>query len=452
MAESSAHKDSNERQDGIAAGRLSCGAYKDNFSDLHPPYSKFEAIAAADRCYFCYDAPCLTACPTEIDIPLFIRQIATGNVLGSAKTIFDQNILGGMCARVCPTETLCEQACVREKAESKPVEIGRLQRYATDKAINENVQFYQPAKATGKSIAVVGAGPAGLACAHELAKNGHRVTILEARSKSGGLNEYGIAAYKSVDDFAQTEIDYILAIGGIEIKTGAALGRDYSLSSLQDDYDAVFLGLGLGETNDLGLEAAGLEDAVDYIANIRQASDLATMQVARNVVVIGGGMTAIDVAIQAKLLGAESVTLCYRRDRSQMNASQWEQDLAASKGVVLKYNLQPENLEKQGDQLKAIIMRYTQSVDGKLTPTQETIRIDAQQVFSAIGQSIGGELSQMNVALEAGRVKIDENGKTNLDKVWAGGDCAAGGDDLTVSAVAMGRDAGKNIHANIIGL
>ncbi len=433
-------------QDGVVAGRLDAESYENNFSDLHPPYNQFEAMAAADRCYFCYDAPCTIACPTEIDIPMFIRQIATGNVLGSAKTIFDQNILGGMCARVCPTETLCEQACVRETAEKKPVEIGRLQRYATDKAIAEKAYFYKAAQPTGKSIAVVGAGPAGLACAHELAKNGHKVTILEANSKNGGLNEYGIAAYKTVDNFAQDEIDYILSVGGIQIKNDSALGRDYNLDNLQNDYDAVFLGLGLGDTNALGMEAT---DAVDYIAQIRQASELSNLAVARNVVVIGGGMTAIDVAIQAKLLGAETVTLCYRREQSKMNASQWEQDLAASKGVTLKYNLQPENIEKQGTQLKAITMRYTQTIDGKLVANQETLTLQAQQVFSAIGQSLAGNLSEMGLAFEAGRIKIDDNGKTNLDKVWAGGDCAAGGDDLTVSAVAMGRDAAKNIHANI---
>ncbi len=443
-------------QDGVIAGRLDADAYNDNFSDLHPPYSQFEAKAAADRCYFCYDAPCTIACPTEIDIPMFIRQIATDNVLGSAKTIFDQNILGGMCARVCPTETLCEQACVRETAESKPVEIGRLQRYATDKAITDKKYFYKAAQATGKSVAVVGAGPAGLACAHELAKNGHQVIILEAKSKNGGLNEYGIAAYKTVDNFAQAEIDYILSVGGIQIKNDSALGHDYQLDDLQKDYDAVFLGLGLGDTNDLDNDLANNLDreatnAVDYIAQIRQAKDLATLPVARHLVVIGGGMTAIDVAIQAKLLGAETVTLCYRREQSKMNASQWEQDLAAAKGVILKYNLQPEKIETQDGKLKAITMRYTQTVDGKLVASQETLTLEAQQVFAAIGQSISSDLSEMGLAFDAGRIKIDGNGKTNLDKIWAGGDCAAGGDDLTVSAVAMGRDAAKNIHANITG-
>ena len=206
--------------------------YAGNFSDLHPPLDHHEALVEADRCYFCYDAPCMNACPTSIDIPLFIRQIATGNPLGSAKTIFDQNIFGGMCARVCPTETLCEEACVREAAEDKPVQIGLLQRYATDRAMREGKQFYERAAPTGKRIAVVGAGPAGLACAHRLAMHGHDVVIFDARPKAGGLNEYGIAAYKTVDDFAQAEVDFIPAIGGITIENGKALGRDFISADL----------------------------------------------------------------------------------------------------------------------------------------------------------------------------------------------------------------------------
>ena len=216
-------------KEGIAAGRLSPAEYAHNFSDLHPPLDHHEALVESDRCYFCYDAPCMNACPTSIDIPLFIREISTGNPLGSAKTIFDQNILGGMCARVCPTETLCEEVCVREIAEGKPVQIGRLQRYATDIAMQQGRQFYQRAQPTGRKIAVVGAGPAGLAAAHRLARYGHDVTILEARPKSGGLNEFGIAAYKSTDDFAQAEVDYVTAIGGIAIENGKALGRDFHL-------------------------------------------------------------------------------------------------------------------------------------------------------------------------------------------------------------------------------
>jgi len=443
-------------KEGIAGGRLASEQYAENFSDLHPPLDHHEALVEADRCYFCYDAPCMNACPTAIDIPLFIREIATGNPLGSAKTIFDQNILGGMCARVCPTETLCEEACVRETAEGKPVQIGRLQRYATDVAMEEGKQFYQRAKATGKKVAVVGAGPAGLAAAHRLARHGHEVTILEARPKSGGLNEYGIAAYKSTDAFAQAEVDYVTAIGGISIENGKALGRDYQLSDLVKDYDAVFLGMGLGGVNALradGEDADGVANAVDFISELRQASDLAGLPVGRRVVVIGGGMTAIDAAVQSKLLGAEEVTICYRRGQEHMNASEFEQDLASANGVTIRHWMQPKRVIADGGKVSAIELEYT-ALDGeKLKGTGETLTLLADQVFKAIGQSfvpaaLNG--SGATIELEGGRIKVDAEGRTSMAKVWAGGDCVVDGrEDLTVAAVAAGRDAAESIHRSL---
>jgi glutamate synthase (NADPH/NADH) small chain len=439
-------------KEGIAAGRLSPEKYAENFSDLHPPLDHHEALVEADRCYFCYDAPCMNACPTSIDIPLFIRQIATGNPLGSAKTIFDQNILGGMCARVCPTETLCEEVCVREVAEGKPVQIGRLQRYATDVAMAKDKQFYERAASTGKKIAVVGAGPAGLAAAHRLARYGHEVTILEARPKAGGLNEYGIAAYKATDDFAQAEVDYVTAIGGIEIVEGKALGRDYFLSDLTSTYDAVFLGMGLGGINALraeGEDSEAVENAVEFIADLRQAQDLAALEVGRRVVVIGGGMTAIDAAVQSKLLGAEEVTICYRRGKEHMNASEFEQDLATSKGVIIRHWLQPKRVVVQFGKATGIELEYTELLDGKLVGTGETVHIEADQIFKAIGQTFdpsGLNGSGAAIAMNGGKIAVDAEGKTSLAKVWAGGDCIAGGEDLTVSAVAQGRDAAESIH------
>jgi len=288
-----------KRQRDVAAGRLPPEDYRRNFSDVHPPLDRHQALVEADRCYFCDDAPCMQACPTSIDIPLFIRQIATGNPKGSAETIFKSNILGGICARVCPTETLCEEVCVRNLAEEKPVKIGLLQRYATDSLIDADVQIFQRAAPSGKRVAVVGAGPAGLACAHSLARAGHEVTIYDARPKAGGLNEFGIAAYKAPENFAQREVDYILGIGGIAIETGKELGQDLSLQQLRQDFDAVFLGLGLGAVNALGLgeEAVeGVEDAVVQIAELRQAEDLASLPVGRNVVVVGGGISGLSAA------------------------------------------------------------------------------------------------------------------------------------------------------------
>jgi glutamate synthase (NADPH/NADH) small chain len=445
-------------RDGIVAGRLAPEEYAANFADLHPPFDRHEAVVEADRCYFCYDAPCMHACPTAIDIPLFIRQIATGNPLGAAKTIFDQNIFGGMCARVCPTETLCEEACVREEAEGKPVQIGRLQRYATDMAMAQNRQFYERAAPTGKHVAVVGAGPAGLACAHRLAMHGHDVTIFEARPKPGGLNEYGIASYKTVDGFAQAEIDYILAIGGITIEYGKALGRDISLTELAERYDAVFLGMGLAGVNALGAdgeETQGVANAVDFIAELRQAEDLARLPIGRRVVVIGGGMTAIDAAVQAKLLGAEEVTICYRRGQEHMNASEYEQELAAANGVVIRHWLQPKRVLAEEGRVTGLELEYTRLEDGRLVGTGETLRLAADQIFKAIGQTFAPKAlngtGKVGIALERGRIKIDAEGRTSMPKVWAGGDCTAVGEDLTVTAVAQGRDAAESIHKALMG-
>jgi dihydropyrimidine dehydrogenase (NAD+) subunit PreT len=443
-------------KEGIAAGRLAPSQYADNFSDLHPPFDTHEAHVEADRCYFCYDAPCMQACPTSIDIPLFIREISTGNPLGAAKTIFDQNILGGMCARVCPTETLCEEVCVRETAEGKPVQIGRLQRYATDVAMAQGKQFYARPASTGKRVAVVGAGPAGLAAAHRLATKGHDVTVFEAKPKAGGLNEYGIAAYKSVDGFAQAEVDYVTAVGGIAVEYGRALGRDTHLADLAETYDAVFLGMGLAGVNALRAEgeaADGVVDAVDFIADLRQADDLSSLPVGRHVVVIGGGMTAIDAAVQSKLLGAEQVTICYRRGKEHMNASEFEQDLAASKGVSIRHWLQPKRVIAENGMVDALELEYTTLDGDRLVGTGETIRLHADQVFKAIGQSFeAGPLNGSGhlIALERGRIKVDAEGRTSHPKVWAGGDCVADArEDLTVAAVAAGRDAAESIHRNL---
>ncbi|KQZ30608.1 dihydropyrimidine dehydrogenase [Mesorhizobium sp. Root552] len=439
-------------KDGIAGNRLAPETYADNFSDLHPPLDHHEALVEADRCYFCYDAPCMTACPTSIDIPMFIRQIATGNPLGSAKTIFDQNILGGMCARVCPTETLCEEACVREAAEGKPVQIGRLQRYSTDVAMEEEKQFYKRAASTGKRVAVIGAGPAGLAAAHRLARYGHDVTVFEAKPKSGGLNEYGIAAYKSTDDFAQAEVDYVTAIGGIDIRNDMALGRDIQLSDLVQSYDAVFLGMGLGGINALkadGEDAKGVENAVEFISVLRQTGDLAKLPIGRRVVVIGGGMTAIDAGVQSKLLGAEDVTICYRRGKEDMNASGFEQDLAAANGVTIRHWLQPKRVISHNGKVTAIELEYTAMKDGKLSGTGELLTLPADQVFKAIGQTFVSSAlngSGASIELENGRIKVDAEGHTSMAKVWAGGDCIRGGEDLTVTSVAQGRDAAESIH------
>ncbi|MFT4999731.1 MAG: dihydropyrimidine dehydrogenase (NAD+) subunit PreT [Paracoccaceae bacterium] len=427
---------------GIVKGRLSADAIAANFSDLHPPLNDHEALVASDRCYFCYDAPCMTACPTTIDIPLFIRQISTGTPEAAARTIFDQNILGGMCARVCPTETLCEEVCVRETAEGKPVLIGQLQRYATDRLMAVGGHPFTRAAETGKSVAVVGAGPAGLACAHRLSMKGHGVTVYDGRIKAGGLNEYGIAAYKSVDGFAQAEVNWLLEIGGITIETGKRLGDGLTLENMQDDFDAVFLAIGLGGVNALsidGSDRAGVDDAVDMISGLRQSNDGTDLAVGRNVVVIGGGMTAVDAALQSKLLGADSVTMAYRRGKGAMAASEFEQELAASKGVHILYNAAPKSVSGT-----RIVLARTETRSGKLVETGEVIDLPADQILWAIGQTLEGVPD--GVAVERGKITVGTAGQTSVVGVWAGGDCASGGDDLTVTAVAEGRDAAEDIH------
>ena len=435
------------RAPGIVPGRLSDDDLAVNFGDLHPAYAAHEASVAADRCYFCHDAPCVTACPTGIDIPLFIREIQTGVPEAAARTIFDQNILGGMCARVSPTETLCEEACVRQAAEGKPVEIGRLQRYATDTLMRTGTHPFTRAAPTGKTVAVVGAGPAGLACAHRLALLGHDVVIHEARAKPGGLNEFGIAAYKSTDGFAAAEVDWLLKIGGIRIEPGQALGQGLTLDGLVAGFDAVFLSVGLAGVNALraeGAAKAGVVPAVDFIAGLRQAQDLSTLPIGRDVVVIGGGMTAVDAAVQSRLLGAETVTMAYRRDQAAMGASQFEQDLAASKGVRLMFNVTPVSVHGNGS-VAEVELAYTETRDGALVETGETVRLPADQVFVAIGQTLGDLPGGLD--LDGGKIAVTGAGRTSVPGVWAGGDCASGGEDLTVTAVAEGRDAAMDIHS-----
>jgi glutamate synthase (NADPH/NADH) small chain len=436
----------------IRPGRLDSGALAANFADLNPPLTFHEAKVEAERCYFCFDAPCQVACPTAIDIPLFIRQIAAGNRTGAAMTILDANIMGGTCSRVCPTETLCEEACVREAAEMKPVSIGRLQRYAVDPVIASGKSPYSRGTPTGKRVAIVGAGPAALACAHALAVAGVETTIYEPRKKSGGLNEYGIAAYKMIDSFAAREAAFILSVGGIEVRHGQALGREVKLDDLRREYDAVFLGMGLGSTNKLGLlgesELENVIDAVDYIARLRQAKDLSALPVGRRVVVIGGGMTAIDIAVQSKKLGAEVVTMVYRRGPEQMKASPYERELAQTNGVAIRYWARPVSLEGHAGALSGVVFENTGEHAGMPASPGSVFRIDADVLFTAIGQRGAPEaLDGAAIEIKDGRIVVDAERRTSLGGVWAGGDCVYGGQDLTVSAVEDGKQAARSIAA-----
>jgi len=448
---------SEAKQPDVRAGRLSPAQLKQNFCEAHPPLNAVQANIEAERCYYCFDAPCQTACPTGIDIPTFIRRIADGNLRGAAKAILEENPLGGMCARVCPTEVLCEQACVRNTNEDKPVEIGLLQRHATDALLaNPGKPLFVRAAETGKRVAVVGAGPAGLACAHRLALLGHQVSLFDAAAKLGGLNEFGLATYKTVDDFAQREIAWLLSVGGIEVQCKQALGRDIHLNQLTAEYDAVFLGLGLGGVNELGIDGAdlpGVRPAVEFIAGLRQTSDYAALPVGRKVGVIGGGMTAVDAAVQSRKLGAEEVTIVYRRGPEAMGASGHEQSWAKENGVRIVHWAAPKALLSEAGVLSGMEFACTTLKEGRLIETGERFTLAADWVLGAIGQSfVASTLEDSGLELQGGRIKTDAEGGTNLPKVWAGGDARYGGRDLTVEAVQHGKLAAAAMHQRLAGL
>ena len=441
-----------EIQNDIKKNRLSEKEYSENFGEIHPPFNKHEALVEGDRCYYCYDAPCIDACPTGINIPLFIRQITSGNPEGAAKTIFDENILGGMSARVCPTETLCQEACVRNTGEDRPVKIGLLQRYATDTLMEAKEHPYKREKTNGKRIAIVGGGPAGLSCAHRLAMKGYSITIFDSKTKLGGLNEYGIAAYKSLENFAERETKFVLSIGGIEHKLNSTLGKDITLEELQNDYDAVFLGLGLSGVNHLRLEgedSEAIDDAVNYIEDLRQSQNLADLPVGRKVVVIGGGMTAIDMAVQIKKLGSEEVTIVYRRGQKDMSASIEEQQNAQNNGVLIRHWSKPSKLLINEKTVNGVEFEYTENKNGKLVSTGEKFSIKADMVFRAIGQTFESSIDNLP-KLENGRILVDNNYKTTVSGIWAGGDCVKDGEDLTVSAVEAGKIAANSIHNELV--
>ena len=437
----------------IRPGRLGDADYARNFADAHPPLTKAQALIEAERCYYCHDAPCVAACPTGIDIPSFVRRIGEENTLGAAKAILDANVFGGMCARVCPTEVLCEQACVRNTNEDKPVEIGLLQRFATDAYFaapaSHGAPMFQRGAPTGKRIAVVGAGPAGLSCAHRLAMLGHDVVVFEAKPKPGGLNEYGLASYKTTGGFAQKEIDWLLSIGGIEMRYGQPVGEQCTLASLSDGHDAVFLGLGLGGVNALGLSSErthGVDDAVAFIAGLRQADDLGALPVGRRVVVIGGGMTAIDAAVQSKKLGAEEVTIVYRRDEARMPASDHEVEWAQRNGVTIRTWSVLESIDAEGGHVAGATFGHVADVGGRLEATGRRWRIAADTVLKAIGQTLVlADPTLASLVLRSGRIEVDPEGRTSLARVWAGGDCTWGGQDLTVEAVEHGKIAAHSI-------
>ena len=419
------------------------------FPDLRPALTRQAALPEANRCLFCFDAPCMQACPTHIDVPRFIKKIATGNLPGSAQTILDANILGGSCSRACPVEVLCEGACVLNHQDRPPIKIGLLQRHAMDHFHNAHSLPFTPAPATGKRIALIGAGPASLACAAELRRHGHAAAIYDARPLPGGLNTYGIAEYKLPLAESLREIDMIARLGvEFHFNTTITAGQ---LATLEATHDAIFLGVGLGAIHRLGIPGEhlqGVTNALDVIAGYKDGT---LTHMAARVAVIGAGNTAIDAAIAAVRLGALEVTMLYRRGLEQMSAFTFEYDHAKHEGVQFRWHVAPLAVEGASHVEALQLQHLTPAADGSLTPADlppYSIRVD--QVILAIGQSTHtGFLAQSQLQLERGRILIDRaTGQTTNPKFFAGGDCTNGGREV-VDAVADGKRAASGIIAQL---
>jgi dihydropyrimidine dehydrogenase (NAD+) subunit PreT len=434
---------------------LSTQILAENMADLQPAYTTQEAAVEAARCLFCFDAPCIMACPTGIDIPSFIKKIETENIVGSARTILSANILGASCARVCPTEVLCEGACVMLDRQRDPIKIGRLQRFATDYVFDRGIDVLKsPTQKSGKRIAVIGAGPAGVGCAAELAQLGHEVVIFEKKPLPGGLNTYGIAYYKMKPEISLQEIAMVERLG-VEIRCGVEVGQHLSIARLDQEFDALFVGIGLGEGQPLripGEELRGVHDALDFIEEIH-SRPLQEIAVGHSVVVIGCGNTAIDAVTQAKRLGAQKGIVAYRRSEAEMSAYDFEYELALQDGATFYFNVAP--IELIGDaaaQVCAVkFIRTETNRNGRLTliPGSEFTE-PADMVLKAVGQSkqsawLARNFPTLLVDKRGVVERNHETGQTSVSHLFTGGDCANGGKEV-VNAVGEGKKAARGIH------
>ena len=419
-----------------------------------PALSRNEAAVEADRCLFCYDAPCTQACPTHIDIPRFIKKIATNNLKGSAATIFASNLLGATCARVCPVQELCEGACVLG-ADHKPISIGRLQRFAMDYARQTGSYPVVKAAPTGRKIAVIGAGPAGLSCAGELAKLGHAVTVFEKRALPGGLSTYGIIALREPVDVSLEEARMIEGLG-VEIKTGVEFGADVSFAELQAKFDSVVLSVGLGRTPELGIPGEeAIIDGLEFIEGSKTKQG--SLKVGRQVIVIGAGNTAVDCATIAKRLKAERVTMVYRRTDREMTCYEHEYDFARKEGIEFRFLSQPWRVVLERGQPKGLECLRVElgALDASGRPAPLTIRgsefvLEADQVVKAVGQNKPGLAQLLGLKTTRGFISVDENFMSSIDGVYAIGDCIrAQGSASTVMAVQDGKLAAEAIHKRL---
>jgi dihydropyrimidine dehydrogenase (NAD+) subunit PreT len=425
---------------------------EDNFADIAPPLTRDAALIESSKCLFCHDAPCMIACPTHIDVPSFIKKIATGNLRGSATVILDANPMGHSCARACPVDVLCEGACVLNDRDEEPIKIALLQRYATDYALEKNLRLFEPGPDNGKKVAIVGAGPAGLSCAQDLRRMGYAVTMFDAHPVPGGLNTYGIAEYKMRGPIALAEARMIIALG-VEVKSGVTVGRDISFEDLRAQYDAVLVAVGLAETRRLGIpgeELPGVIDALRFIEHLKTHPYDAT-PVGKNVVVVGAGNTAIDAVTQSKRLGAHTATIVYRRGEEQMPAYEYEYELARKDGCDFRFFSVPKRVLGKDRVAGLECVRSKMGTPGK-NGTQALVEIpdsthviECDMLLRATGQGRNAELLK-----SAGITIQDGKAVSSLPNVLVAGDCLSGGAEV-VNAAAEGKQAARDINAALGG-
>ena len=442
------------------APKLSPEQYEQNFAEIHPPLKPNSAVAEANRCLYCFDSPCTGACPTHIDIPAFIKKIATGNLRGSAKTILQANWIALTCAKACPVDVLCEGACVYHNRGEEPIQIGRLQRYAIDAYFERGMPpLFTPAPKNGRSIGVIGAGAAGLSCAAEAALLGYDVTVYDSSGKPGGLNTWGIAPYKTTQADALHEVELVRSLG-VKITSGVRVGRDVAMESLAQQHDAIFLGVGLGKPTHLnipGEDLPGVVEALDFIEKVT-TRNWPAIDVGKRVAVIGAGNTAIDAATEAKRLGAEQVMILYRRSRTEMPAYAFEYELAKSDGVIFQFLTAPVRFigNARVEAMECLKMQLGEPDAGgrrKPVPVEGSqFRIPIDMVIMSAGQSLEESfIAQIpGLKFRDDRIVVNEETlQTTNPRFFAGGDCINGGKEV-VNAAADGKRAAHGIHKTLV--